>query len=391
MRRFRPGVLVLLAACHPSASGSGAAPAPARPESPVTRVVPPGGLGAWTGHDDVAPSARPPGGLAPAQVPQLVAIGFDDNGVSGLPGSKTSGGVSWVTGQLYGTRKNPDGSPVHASFYLTSQYATPEANADGAAYTLRAWQDAFAAGHELGDHTHTHPHGNQFSVGEWQGEMQKCLDLVAGRVLPRAQIVGFRTPYLEYNDHTFSAAAALGFRYDCSIEDGSDADQDGASFHWPYTLDRGSPGSDVVKAHPGLWEMPAHPVIVPPDEACARYGVPPGLRARMKAAQEYFDVATGKITGADWNLWIEFGMTRAEFVATLKYTLDLRRRGNRAPMMLVGHADIYSDREDEPTHATLEERQAALAEFLDYALAQPEVRVVSVRDVLDYVRNPAPL
>jgi hypothetical protein len=137
--------------------------------------------------------------------------------------------------------------------------------------------------------------------------------------------------------------------------------------------------------------MPAHPVVVPPDDACEAYGVPRGLRARLHAVQDYFDPTTGKITGADWNLWIEFGMTRAEFVATLKYTLDLRRRGNRAPMMLVGHADIYSDREDEPTHASLAERQAGLAEFLDYAVAQPEVRVVSVKQVLDYVRNPAPL
>jgi hypothetical protein len=221
--------------------------------------------------------------------------------------------------------------------------------------------------------------------------MQRCLDVIAGPVLPRAEIYGFRTPFLEWNDATFAAAAALGFRYDCSIEGGEGGDQDGASYHWPYTLDHGSPGSDAVKPHPGLWEMPAHPVIVPPDDACAAYGVPPGLRAKMKQAQDYFDVATGKITGADWNLWIEFGMTRAEFVATLKYTLDLRRRGNRAPMMLVVHADIYSDREDEPTHATLEERQAALAEFVDHAVAQPEVRVVSLKQVLDYVRNPTPL
>ena len=378
-------LVVHVAACRPAPSAPSGSPG----SSGGARVK--AGLGPWTGHDDVAPSARPPGGLAPAQVPQLLAIGFDDNGVSGLEGSGTHGGVSWVTAQL-GARKNADGTPVHASFYLTSQYATPAAAPNAAPeYTLRAWREAFAAGHELGDHTHTHPHGNQFSVAEWQAEMQKCLDVIAGPVLPRAEIYGFRTPFLEYNDATFAAAAALGFRYDCSIEDGSDGDQDGGSFHWPYTLDHGSPGNDAVRAHPGLWEMPAHPVIVPPDDACAAYGVPPGLRARMKQAQDYFDVAAGKITGADWNLWFEFGMTRAEFVATLKYTLDLRRRGNRAPMMLVGHSDIYPDREDEAGHASLAERQAALAEFLDYAVAQPEVRVVSVKQVLDYVRNPAPL
>ncbi len=347
------------------------------------------GLGPWTGKDDVPPSSQPPGGLAPARVPQFVAIGFDDNSVSGLPGSGAVGGVSWVAGQ-YRTRKNPDGTPAHASFYLTSMYATPEASS-APALTQQAWHDAFSDGNELGDHTHTHPHGNQFSVAEWQAEMQKCIDVVAGPVLPRGQIYGFRTPFLEYNDNTFAAAAALGFRYDCSIEDGQQDGMDGSNFHWPYTLDHGSPANPAIGAHPGLWEMPAHPVIVPPDDKCAEYGVPPGLRARMKAVQDYFDPQTGKITGADWNLWIEFGMTRAEFVATLKYTLDLRRHGNRAPFMLVGHSDIYSDQETDATHATLAERQAGLAEFLDYALVQPEVRVTSLNSILDWVRNPTPL
>jgi hypothetical protein len=358
---------------------------------PATQAAPAGGLaalGPWTGHDDVPASSDPPAGLRPAQVPQFFALGFDDNHHSGLPGSGSTGGVSWVVHEL-GERKNPDGTPVHASFYLTSMYAT----AQGMAPTLtrRAWHEAFLAGHELGDHTHTHPHGNQFTQAEWRAEIQKCIDLVAGDVLPRVDLVGFRTPFLEWNDNTFAAVASLGFHYDCSIEDGQQPGMDGKNFHWPYTLDRGSPGDEAVHAHPGLWEMPVHPVIVPPDEACAAYGVAPGLRARMKAAQDYFDPATGKITGADWNLWVEFGMTRAEFVATLKYTLDLRRAGNRAPFLLVAHADLYSDQDNDSPHASLADRQAALVEVVDYALGKPEVRVVSLREVLDWVRNPVAL
>ena len=371
------GLVVGAAACARSPPVSRAAPVP-----------PGGGLGEWTGRDDVRASAQPPAGLAPARVPQFFALGFDDNHHSGLPGSGSTGGMAFVT-SLLGARKNPDGTPVHASFYVTSMYAT----ADGAApaLTLRAWRDAFAAGHELGDHTHTHPHGNAFTPAEWQAEIQKCLDLIAGPVLPRPAIHGFRTPFLEYNDATFAAIDQLGFRYDCSIEDGHQPDQDGRNFHWPYTLDHGSPANDAVGAHPGLWELPVHPVIVPPDERCAEYGVPPGLRARLAKVQDYFDVVSGKITGADWNLWVEFGMSRAEFVATVNYTLDLRRQGNRAPFMLVAHSDLYSDQDDEPTHATLAERQQALAEVVDHALAQPEVRVVSLAQVLAWVRNPVPL
>ena len=42
-----------------------------------------GGLGEWTGNDNVRASQNPPCGLAPDQVPQFVAIGWDDNGQVG--------------------------------------------------------------------------------------------------------------------------------------------------------------------------------------------------------------------------------------------------------------------------------------------------------------------
>ncbi len=344
-------------------------------------------LGPWTGTDDVPASQAPPAGLAPERVPLFVGLGFDDNAHPGLPGSGTRGGMSWAT-DLFGARTNADGTPALASFYLTSEYATPE----GSPYpTLvqRAWFDALQRGHELGDHTHAHPHGAELSETEWTVEIQRCLDVLAG-FGAGAGVQGFRAPFLEYNDATFTAIARLGFRYDCSIEDGYQEDHDGTNFHWPYTLDRGSPGNQGVRSHPGLWELPVHPVIVPPDQACARYGVAPGLRARLAATQGYFDPANGKITGADYNLWVEFRMTKAEFVATLCHTLDLRLAGNRAPMMLVGHADIYSDQEHSVPNATLAERQEAVQEFVDHALARPEVRVVSLAQILEWVRNPQP-
>src|SRR5688572_33425268 len=42
-----------------------------------------GGLGEWTGKDDVPASQNPPCGLKADQVPQFVSIGFDDNGQVG--------------------------------------------------------------------------------------------------------------------------------------------------------------------------------------------------------------------------------------------------------------------------------------------------------------------
>jgi hypothetical protein len=198
----------------------------------------------------------------------------------------------------------------------------------------------------------------------------------------------------------FEALTALGFWYDCSIEDGWQPEAAGTNFTWPYTLDGGSPGNEMlarqglkrpITAHAGLWEMPAHPVIVPPDDQCRSYGVEPGLRAKLKTVAAWFDEGTGKVTGFDYNLWVTFEMTKAEVLATLKYSLDLRLAGNRAPFMLGAHSDCYATDYADAPNANVRERQQAIEEFLDYALARPEVRVASLKQVLDWVRNPVPV
>ena len=84
-------------------------------------------------------------------------------------------------------------------------------------------------------------------------------------------------------------------------------------------------------------------------------------------------------------------MTSDEVVATLKYTLGQRLAGNRAPLIVGAHTDYYSSRWTGAPNATLQERQAAIEEFVDYALAKPEVRMTSVGAILEFVRNPQPL
>lgn len=372
------------------------------------------GLGPWTGNDNVAPSASPPCGLTPSQVPQLVAIGFDDNAYSGLTGTNGTGGVTWAT-DMVRTRTNSDGTPIRLSFYLTTIYAD-EWGSESQAFVKRAWHTALADGHEIGNHTRGHLHGDMFSLAQWTAEMQSCTNKLTQPFDPNevnfspdnskgigavaSNIVGFRTPFLEYNDATLQAEKNLGFKYDCSIEDGFQEDQDGSNYLWPYTLDNGSPGHQVlvdwgtkqpISPRPGLWELPLNPVIVPPDDKCAMYGVQPGLRARLQARQSWFDVDSGKITGFDYNLWVSFAMTKAEFLATLKYTLDQRIAGNRAPFMFGAHTDYYSSKYTAVPNATLAERQQAIEEFLDYARAKPIVRVRSNKEILEWVRNPDPL
>jgi hypothetical protein len=214
------------------------------------------------------------------------------------------------------------------------------------------------------------------------------------------KMYGFRTPFLEYNDATLAAVDDLGFRYDCSIEDGWHWEQDGSDFMWPYTLDNGSAGHDIlvewgskapITPHPGLWELPIHPVVVPPDSVAAQYGIQPGLRDRLKAKVSWFDTAAGKITGFDYNLWYSFEMTKAEFLATLKYTFDLRYNGNRAPFMIGVHTDYYSSKWPGKPQASAADRRAAIEEFIAYVISKDDARIVPNAAILDWVRNPKPL
>jgi Polysaccharide deacetylase len=360
---------------------------------------------ACAGHRYVFPIQQmqmPPGGLGADKVPLFVSFGTDDNPHSGLEGSGGGGGMHYLT-ELFGARKNSDGTPLHYSFYVNTKYITTEGMEDPN-FVKQSWKEAYDAGHEIGVHTHSHPHGRDFSVGKWEKEMQQCIDMLTqadGLAIPRNELIGFRTPFLEYGDHTFSAVRNKNFVYDCSIEEGFQHDADGRNFVWPFVLDHGSPGNlatyklqdlPLVREHPGLWELPVYAFIVPPDDRCHEYGVNPGFRARMKQKNDYFEIDQGKVTGMDWNLWFEYGMTKAEFLATLKYTLDLRLQGNRCPLNVGVHSAIYADKSPEqPPGATVQERRDALREFLDYSLSKPEVRVVSAKELLTWLKTPQPL
>lgn len=294
-----------------------------------------------------------------------------------------------------------------ATFFLTTSYAQ-----------ATVWRQAYDAGHEIGNHTVTHATSRTVGEARWRQELTDANAYITGMVgIPAAEIYGFRTPFLEYEDATLGIVKELGFQYDASIEEGYEWDdnanggngagQDGTNFFWPYTLDNLSPGHTVqvswgkglteISARPGLWEMPVYAFVVPPDDKCAQYGVPTGLRAKLKTRQDWFDVESGLITGFDYNLWAGisvggFAMTKDEFVATFKYTLDQRLAGNRAPLLIGAHTDYYVAGWNANATATPSEldRRAALTEFLDYAKSKPEVEIASYKQVLDWVRNPVP-
>jgi hypothetical protein len=326
--------------------------------------------------DFMAPSFRPPGGLTPDQVPQFIVLGIDDN--------RYADGMEWVLDQLE-ARHNPagtgnartyDGRPLRASFYYMSS-----ALEVGGAALLTQWQRAVAAGHEVGNHTHTH------EVADWPSEIDTCNDTLISQLgVDLKDIIGFRSPYLNYQQPTLVYPVLQGFdniKYDCTLRHDAYYDYltpgrtDFYMHIWPYTLDSGADiftaGNLAIGNYPGLWELPT-------------YALPtrPGRQGLTQPSNNY--------TGFDSTAYGTLGLSAAAFESSMKWALDLRLEDgdNRAPLLIGIHTDTYST-ENTGYPQPLAERRQAIVDFLDYALTKPDVRFVSARQLIQWMCSPKPL
>ncbi len=380
-------------------------------------------------QDKLLPSANPHGGISVSEAPQFVCFGWDDNGYSGYDGSNGTGAVKWIL-DYFKVKNNPvgkgqtetfDGTPIKCSFFVTTVYMD-QWMSESNHWPKVAIHDAYLAGHEVGNHTYAHNHGETFTTQQWSDEIVKCNNILTktfdptevpydpkstnGPGIPRDSIIGFRTPFLEYGVPLFQALVNNKFKYECTIEEGWEENQDGTNYYWPYTLDNGSPGHNVLvewgqkqpmSGYPGLWELPVYCFIIPPDAACSKYGIPIGLRKKIKAALSWFDETSGKVTGFDYNLMAGTniggcGLNKDEYLATLKYTFDQHYNGNRSPMLIGIHSDYYSSKYTGAANIpNVTDRQWVIEQFITYVLSKNESRIVRYRDLLKWLKNPVPL
>ncbi|KMQ52965.1 chitin deacetylase [Chitinispirillum alkaliphilum] len=362
------------------------------------------GVGVYDYSDNMPPSRTHPSSesIPVEQVPMFISFGFDDNGIN-IPGQ----GVDWILNYLR-DKTNPgtgnpgtyDGAPMRASFYVTSKYGKQWVYHNYPAIR-QGWRALYEDGHEIGNHSDIH-------LGYWDNDLQKFFEFKGydytkeqwlaeeldpcheflikpygmnaqahGLGMEESDIYGWRTPRLEWNNAVFEALVERGYVYDCSIN--SESDNDGTSNYWPFTMDEGHPFIDSVASFPGFWQLP-----------CYQFMIPPNLQDK---------VGTASMTGLDYNVWARTDLggkelTAAEFTRILKHTLDLRMAGNRAPMLIGLHSDIYSEQKDSdyPASGTYRDRQLAIERFVDYALeTYPEVRFVPAIDVINWMRNPVSL
>jgi peptidoglycan/xylan/chitin deacetylase (PgdA/CDA1 family) len=336
--------------------------------------------------DKVAPSINPPGGLMPAQVPMFVLLGFDDNAFAD--------GINWTLDYLR-NRKHADGTAARATFFITAGFASDYFNPAGGQtkeQVIDAWKRIKADGHEIGNHTWSHSMQLAgMDTAGWQNEITKTFDLLANTVgVERCKLGGFRTPFLSFTQSTFDAMKAAGVRYDTSIEFGYDwwqpagsdkgygpgTAESGKHYYWPFTLDAPLPGGfasrGVMPNMPGMWEFPVY------------------------TFNKISGDMASTVTGFDFNLWNK-AQSEASFSYTevLKQSLDQRLAGNRSPFAIGAHTDVYSQFNDSAnmtwSNFDYQARRKALADFIDYALSKPEVRLVTYRQLIEWMRQPKPM
>lgn len=285
-------------------------------------------------------SVNPPGGLAPHETPQFILVTFDD-GVSAY-------WESFVTELLKGLQ-NPGGRKTLRTYFVNVKDSNPK--------LIRSVYDA---GHEIASHTASHATGSATSAAQWRDEIRQLEEFLALQAgIPAGDVVGFRAPYLETNEDLWRALGELNLLYDSSVSEQPTTppivslglDQ----LVWPHTMDAGLALSCFAsrcpqEAVPGLWTIPmwAHyeDLSIPPHGMDPYAGFPDRLRK------------------------------------SLRLGFDERYNGNRAPFGLYLHRGPL---------AAYAEWTAELRSFLEDAMSRPDVWMITMRGLIEWMKNPVPV
>jgi hypothetical protein len=196
-------------------------------------------------------------------------------------------------------------------------------------------------------------------VEQWRQELSGMNQFLVNQVgIPSDQIAGFRSPDLQTNEPMWSVLKEYNFMYDASLTEfvrvpplvstGPD------SFAWPQTLDHGS-GLACLTNHcpdaplPGVWSIPLWMWY---DSAAHVYG------------------AMDPSTASD-----------SVFGALLDFNFHKRFSGNRCPLGIFMHAGQLG----------LPGRREVLRNFLVERLKQPEVWMITMRGLIEWMRDPVPV
>ncbi|MEI6787082.1 MAG: polysaccharide deacetylase family protein [bacterium] len=307
----------------------------------VALVLAAGWFGAGGAVAGVAPAFVPPGGLAPSNTPQIILLTFDD--------SVTSNSLRLVQGILT-NHVNPNGDQIKATFFVSLD----------AVVDYGCVNKLYAAGHEISVHTMTHSTSTNTGLATWRQEIVGCRKALSQyAAIPLDDIVGFRAPYLKFNNAMFQLLGERGFRYDSSLlEWPGSASTNAANYLWPYTLEGGvvqsnSTGAFLIDPVPGLFEIPLWNQVTS------------GVSAASMDPPDSMDSNTVSA------LW--------------KTNFLLHYDGNRAPYGIYLHATTTNQW---LSKTNTQWRSDVLNEFIEWAQDHTNVWFLTMRDLADFMLSP---
>ncbi|XP_026321207.1 uncharacterized protein LOC113231216 [Hyposmocoma kahamanoa] len=282
-----------------------------------------------------------PGNLVPSQTPQMITLTFN-------------GAVNHENWDIYtkhlltSERKNPNGCPIKATFFVTHPYTNYR-------HVQKLWND----GHEIAVNSITYRGPAEWwaknaTIEDWFDEMVGQANIISKFAEVRMEdLRGLRVPNLAVGwNRQFLMMQEFGFVYDATVV----APLVDPPF-WPYTLDYKMPhkctGSNQycpTRSYAGLWEMVINPLIHG-EHVCATLDYCPS----RKSAEDMYNILINNFK---------------------RHYLK-----NRAPFGI--HIN--------PTLLKNYEYLAAFKKFVDELLGLPDVYFVSYSEVIDWMKRPTPV
>uniref|UniRef100_T1JA58 NodB homology domain-containing protein n=1 Tax=Strigamia maritima TaxID=126957 RepID=T1JA58_STRMM len=274
-----------------------------------------------------------PGNIKVSEVPQMILLTFDDS-------------VNEVNYEFYNNllknRKNPNNCPVTATFFVSHEWSD-----------YSTIQNLYSQGHEMASHSISHGDGAKYSRKKWEEEIlgQKEILKTLGGVQDD-DIQGMRAPFLQPGgDNQFIMLQLSNFTYDSSLPVRRTDPP-----IWPYTLDYGIPHECNIppcpKGHyPGLWEVP---LVMWSDLNGGRCSMADACTTPTKSDDIY---------------------------RMLMSNFEHHYHSNRSPFPMYYHYAWF----------TKNHNLEAFKAFIDTVLQLGDVYMVSVSQMIEWMKQPTPL
>lgn len=290
-----------------------------------------------------------PEGLRVEDTPQFVMLTFDDAvNVVNFPDYEEL---------LMNGRKNlRSNCPIQATFFVSHEYTD---------YSLV--HELWRYNNDIGVHSISHlpsteywKNANQTIWEEELGGIRKIISKFAN--IPESDIVGVRAPFLQTaGDVTFGVMKSLDFHYDSSMPTRQKANPP----LWPYTMDYGYQQDCQITPCPTKNYKSFF--IVPMVNYFRKLEIAPG---------HFLDIPCAMADAC-----LPLPETEDETFQYLRENFERHYSTNRAPFPLFLHQAWFSN----------PERKKGYFKFVDWLLQKDDVFIVTIREALEFVRNPQPL